>query len=156
MKFARTLTTAALCAGLVAPAGAVFAQDAEAAIKARQGQFRILALNLGVLGGMAKGEIEYNAESAQAAADNLVTVASLNQSFNWPEGSDNMSVDNTRALPAIWDNIPDVLSKWDDLGTAAGEMQTAAAEGPEAIGAALQKVGGACKACHDDYRESTN
>jgi cytochrome c556 len=154
MDFTRNLTAAALCLGVIAAPGVVIAQDAEAAIKARQGQFRILALNLGVLGGMAKGEIEYSAETAQAAADNLATVASVDQRFNWPEGSDNMTVDNTRALPAIWDDTPDVLSKWDDLGTAVATMQTAAAEGPEAIGAALQQVGGACKACHDDYRAS--
>ena len=154
MNFTKKLTAAALCLGVIGSGGAVLAQDTEAAIKARQGQFRILALNLGVLGGMAKGEIEYDQEMASYAADNLADVASINQSFNWPEGSDNMSVDGTRALPAIWDNVPDVMSKWDDLGAAVAELQTAAAEGPDAIGPALQKVGGACKACHDDYRES--
>ncbi len=155
MNFTSTLTAAALCLGVVASPGAVIAQDAaEAAIKARQGQFRILALNLGVLGGMAKGETDYNAETAQIAADNLVAVTSIDQSFNWPEGSDNASVENTRAWPAIWENIPDVISKWEDLGTAAATMQTAAAEGREAIGAAMQQVGGACKACHDEYRAS--
>jgi cytochrome c556 len=156
MNVTRKLTAAALCLGVLAPAAPVAAQDAEAAIKARQGQMRILSLNLGVLGGMAKGEIEYSEEMAQYAADNLVTAASINQSFHWPEGSDTMSVDGTRALPAIWENVPDVMSNMDDLRSAAAEMQTAAAEGPEAIGAALQKVGGTCKACHDDYRESTN
>ena len=40
-------------------------------VKARQGQFRILAINLGILGGMAKGETEYDAEAAQAAADTI-------------------------------------------------------------------------------------
>lgn len=154
MTLSTKLTVAALCLGVVVSPGPVAAQDASAAIKARQGQFRILALNLGVLGGMAKGDIEYNQEMAQYAADNLAAVASINQSFNWPAGSDNATVENTRALPKIWENTPDVISKWDDLGTAVAEMQTAAAEGPEAIGAALQKVGGACKACHDEYRKS--
>jgi cytochrome c556 len=70
----------------------------------------------------------------------------------WPAGSDNMSIEGTRAEPAIWDNFDDFLSKWDGLGAAAKEMQVAAGTGPEAIGPALGKVGGACKACHDDYR----
>ncbi len=154
MNIAKKLSFAAIAAGLTLSSGAACAQNAEAAIKARQGQFRIMALNLGVLGGIAKGEIEYDAEVAQAAADNLVTISAINQSFNWPEGSDNESVENTRALPKIWENLPDVISKWQDFGTAAATMQTAAAEGPEAIGAGLQEVGGACKACHDEYRES--
>ena len=154
MNLTRNLTTAAICLGIAATAGAASAQDPSAAIKARQGQFRILALNLGVLGGMAKGEIEYDQEMAQHAADNIATVASLNQSFNWPEGSDNASVENTRALQKIWENLPDVISKWENLGTAAAAMQTAAAEGQEAIGPALGQVGGTCKACHDEYRAS--
>ena len=150
----QNLTMATLAMALTLPAGSVLAQDAEAAIKARQGQFRIMALNLGVLGAIAKGEMEYDAATAQTAADNLVRISSVAQDFNWPEGSDNMSADGTRALPAIWDNLPDVISKWEDFGTAAAAMQTAAGDSPEAIGAALQEVGGACKACHDEYRES--
>lgn len=150
----RNLTAAALGLAIVATPAALAAQDVDSAIKARQGQFRIMALNLGVLGSIAKGEMEYDADTAQTAADNLVTIAAIDQSFNWPEGSDNASAENTRALPAIWENIPDVISKWEDFGAAAQGMQTAAAEGPDAIGAALQEVGGACNACHDEYRES--
>ncbi len=131
---------------------AAMAQDHAAEVKARQGQFRILALNLGVLGGMAKGAIPYDAAAAQAAADSLVGVSMVHQPTLWPEGSDNMSIDGTRAQPNIWENLGDVLSKWDALGVAAKEMQVAAGTGQEAIGPALGKLGGACKACHDTYR----
>ena len=77
----------------------------------------------------------------------------INQGPHWPAGSDSMSIEGTRALPAIWDNLPDVLDKWAALGTAAGQLQAVAGTGQEAIGPALGPVGGACKACHDDYRQ---
>lgn len=147
---------ALLSAAILLTATAAVAQDYSAELKARQGQFRILAINLGILGAMAKGEAEYSADTAQASADSLVAVSMIHQAPLWPEGSDEMGIDGTRALPAIWDNFDDFQTKWDGLGTAVSDMQTVAATGQEAIGPALGKVGDACKACHDDYRASTN
>ena len=146
-------TIVALAAMATFAGGAAVAQDASQALKARQGQFNILAINLGILGGMARGTVDYDAETAQAAADTIVAVSMINQAPLWPAGSDSMSIDNTRALPAIWDNLPDVLDKWAALGTAAATLQAAAGTGQEAIGPALGAVGGACKACHDTYRQ---
>lgn len=156
MTFLKTLTgkmmVGVLAAGLVMPAVPTFAQDHSGAIKARQGQFRLMALNLGILGAMAKGEMDYDAELAQIAADNLVTVSMINQMTNWPQGSDNGAVEGTRALPVIWENLPDVISKWEDFGTSAQAMQAAAGDGVDGIRGAIGQVGGACKACHDKYR----
>jgi Cytochrome c556 len=146
-KFSLILAAATMVA---APA---MAQDFSAELKARQGQFRIMALNLGVLGGMAQGKIDYDADAAQEAADTLVAVSMISQTPHWPEGSDNFALDGTRALPAIWENTEGFLAKWSDFGEAALVMQTAAANGVEAIGPALRQVGGTCSACHDDYRQ---
>jgi len=41
---------------LAAPGTAAFAHDVPDAVKARQGQFRIMAINLGILGDMARGK----------------------------------------------------------------------------------------------------
>ncbi|MBV2361128.1 cytochrome c [Thalassococcus sp. CAU 1522] len=137
-------------------ATAVMAQDFSAELKARQGQFRILAINVGILGGMAKGEIAYDAESAQAAADSIVAVSMVSQAPLWPAGSDNMSIDGTRAQPNIWENLPDVMTKWGALGDAAKVIQAAAGEGQAALGPALGQLGDACKSCHDTYRAPAN
>jgi cytochrome c556 len=137
---------------LAVPAVPVFAQDVPDAVKARQGQFRIMAINLGILGSMAKGEREYDAEAAQNAADSLVAVSGVHQPPLWPQGTDTMSIDGTRAEPAIWDNLDDVLAKWSDYGDAAAQMQSVAADGQSALGPALGQMGNACKACHDEYR----
>ena len=147
----RTLAAASLAAAL-ALAPAAFAQDFENQVGARQGQFKIMAVNLGVLGGMARGQMEYDAELAQAAADNIVAVTSLHQDFFWPEGSDNVMLDTTRADPSIWDDNADFLAKWSDAGEAAVALQDVAADGQEGLGAALGALGGTCKACHDAHR----
>ncbi|WP_425102100.1 c-type cytochrome [Tropicibacter sp. S64] len=145
-------TTAALAAFALLCAGGATAQDTAQVLKARQGQFNILALNLGVLGGMAKGSIPYDAEGAKAAADSIVGVTMVHQATLFPMDTDTMSVDGTRAEPAIWENFGDFEAKWAALGEAAAEAQSTVAGGQEAVGPALGKLGGACKACHDTYR----
>lgn len=141
-----------LAALSVCVAGAAYAQDHSAQLKARQGQFRILAINLGTLGGMAQGKIDYDAEAAQMAADSVVAVSMIHQGPLWPEGSSEMDVDGTRAKVEIWDDFDDFSSKWSALGEAALNMQAAAGTGQAALGPALGQLGGACKACHDTYR----
>lgn len=124
----------------------------EAAIGARKAQFQLFAFNLGVLGGMAQGRVDYDAEVAQTAADHLYH---LTRSYNpalWPEGSDNASAQNTRALPAIWDNLEDFAQRYGALQTAAEAMQAAAGTDLASLQGALGGIGGACGACHDNYR----
>lgn len=141
-----------LAAAAAVIATVAVAQDYSANLKARQGQFRIMALNVGILGGMAQGKIAYDAEAAQRAADTLVAVSHIDPGPLWPEGSDNMSIDGTRAMPSIWDENADFLAKWAGFGEAAAGMQQVAATGQEALGPAMGKLGGACKACHDSHR----
>ena len=144
---------AAVALAVVVSGTAVYAQnDFSAQLKARQGQMRIIALNLGILGGMAQGKMEYDAGAAQNAADSLVAISGVHQGLLWPAGSDSMSLDNTKALPAIWDANDDFMAKWSDFGTAAAAMQAVAGDGQAALGPAMGQLGGACKACHDDYR----
>ncbi|PWR04067.1 cytochrome C554 [Meridianimarinicoccus roseus] len=145
-----------LSAALATAPGLAFAQDFEAALKARQGQFRIMALNLGVLGGMAKGEVAYDAALAELAAENLETISELHQAPLWPEGSDNMAIDGTRALPSIWDDRADFLAKWDAFGKAAEQLEEVADEGQSALGPAVGAVGKACGACHDAHRQPSS
>ena len=145
--------TSAVAAATLFTGSLAYAQDDfSGQLKARQGQFRIMAINLGILGDMSKGETEYNAVAAQAAADTLVAVSMIQQAPMWPEGSDEMSIDGTRAQTTIWEQTDDFQSKWADFGSAAEAMQASAASGQDALGPLMGQVGGACKACHDDHR----
>jgi cytochrome c556 len=124
----------------------------EAAIKARQGQMELYAHYLGLLGGMAKGAVPYDADKAGAAAASLASLTKLDSSRLWPEGSDDMSAEATRALPAIWDNPDDVMKKAMALGEAAAGMEMAASQSLEALQGAMGPLGGACGGCHKAYR----
>ncbi|MFY9237472.1 MAG: cytochrome c [Roseovarius sp.] len=116
-------------------ATAALAQDDfTAQLKARQGQFRIMAINLGILGGMAQGKMDYDAVAAQAAADTLVAVSMIQQGPMWPAGTDNMAIDGTRAQPTIWEQNDDFLAKWGDFGAAAKAMQAAVGGGGRGAG----------------------
>lgn len=127
-----------------------------AAVKARQAQMQIQAFNLGILGAMAKGEAEYNAEAAVLAANNIVLAASIHQPQAWAPGSDNTAVPGTRALPALWQNFPDAAEKSAELRAAAEAMKAVAGNGREAVGGAMARLGGACSACHMAYRAPAN
>lgn len=148
---------AAVAAASMSAGSAVYAQDDYSGVlKARQGQFQIMALNLGILGNMARGNAEYDAEAAQAAADTLVAVSQIQQGPMWPEGSDNMAIDGTRAQPSIWAENDDFLAKWASFGEGAVAIQAVASNGAEALGPAMGGVGGSCKACHDNHRAPAN
>ncbi|SEO29880.1 Cytochrome c556 [Salinihabitans flavidus] len=150
----RIFATTALAVALSFGAGISTAQDA--AIEARQNLMQLQAFNLGQLGAMAKGEMPYDAEQAQVAADNLVALARLDQSAMWPEGSDSFATDKTRAKPAIWDNFSDLMEKDQALVEAAVAMQEIAGTDLDALRGRMEQVGKACGACHEDYREPKN
>jgi cytochrome c556 len=121
--------------------------------KARQGMMRIMALNMGVLGGMAKGEIPFNSERATIAANTLTAVGMIDQSLLWPAGSGMDASKTTDALPAIWEKPADFNADWVAFGDAAKGLVTAAGADQAALGQAMGKVGGTCTGCHDDFRE---
>ena len=150
MKF--TATSFAMATAVAALGTAAFAQDLPAPVKARQGQFNILAINLGILGDMARGKAPYDAEAAQGAADTIVAVSMINEAPLFPEGTSEMDIDGTRAKAEIWDDWDGFAEKWSGLGQAAASLQQVAATGQEALGPAVGQLGGACKSCHDTYR----
>ena len=108
--------------------------------------------NVFYLLGMAGGRTEYDAAAAQTAADNAVLLAQISQSRYWPPGSDSDAVEGTNALPALWENFPDVIEKLNAVTAAALELQAVAGTGLEPMGAAATALNNACNACHKAYR----
>jgi len=126
-----------------------------AAVKARQSHMTLYAFNIGLLGGMAKGEIEYDAGAATAAAGNLATMSQLDQSRLWPKGSDNVALgkETTEALPAIWAADSNVGEKAMALTAAAIAMEQAAGGGLESLRGAIGPLGKSCGGCHETNRQ---
>lgn len=151
MPHASRIVTALLASALIA--GPAVAQDANPAIAARKAHMDLYAFNLGLVGGMARGNIEYDAEAAAAAAANLAALSKLDQSRYWPEGTSTLDSGETRALPELWDNIPDAIAKGQALATAADALVAQAGGGLDALRAGLGPVGQSCGACHEAYRQ---
>ncbi|GKY87866.1 cytochrome c-554 [Sinisalibacter aestuarii] len=124
------------------------------AVKARQSLMTLFAFNLGTLGAMAQGNMEYDATAAGAAANNLMALSHLDLAALWPEGTDADSIDGTRALPDLWANFPDVTTKIAALQTATTAMADAAGTDLAGLQGAMGPLGAACGACHQAYRAS--
>lgn len=131
------------------------AKAISAAVEARQAQMTLYAFNIGLLGGMAKGEVEYDAEAASAAASNLAALSQLDQSRLWPHGSDTelLGGDVTEALPAIWAEGSDIGEKSMAMTNAAVAMEDAAGNGLDALRGAIGPLGKSCGGCHEDFRQ---
>lgn len=144
--------------GLAAIAMASFADGASAdsgehAVKARQSYMQLLAFNIGQLGAMAKGEMAYDASTAQAAADNMLAISKLNAGAMWPMGSgnDNTAL-KTRAKPTIWSTYPKVAEKGAALTAALENYVKVAGKDLASLQGGIGEVGKACGSCHETFR----
>jgi len=154
MRIKTGLTAAILTLSLTTAASAESHMDKalEDAKDAREAHMELYSFNMSLLGGMAKGALPYDADSAGKAADSLAALTMMDQTRYWIEGSDEMSIDDTRAKPEIWENIADFQKKETDLIAAAKAMQGAASQSLGALQGAIGPLGGACGACHKVYR----
>lgn len=140
-------------AGLLVASSALAADQA---VEARETVMKTMGQQLGTLGRMAKGEMDYDAATAQAAAAALLEAAQTDPATLWVEGTDNMTVEETRALPDIWDNPEDFEARRATLVEAAMQMNEAAGSSLQEMQAAMGGLGGACGGCHQAYRAPEN
>lgn len=125
----------------------------EKAIDARNAQMTLYSWNLGMLGGMAKGSVEYDAAKASAAASNLAALAAMSPQGMWPEGSDSFAMEGkTRAMPEIWTTYPAISEKGAALKDAAAKLAAVAGDGLDALKGGIGDVGKACGDCHKQFR----
>lgn len=122
-------------------------------IEARQGFYKMLALNMGTLAGMAKGDIAYDEAAASRAGANIEALTQYDLPSLFAAGSASNEVDDTAAKADIWANMDDFRTKFSGLVEAANGVSDGVKGGQEMVGPVVGKLGGACKACHDVYRE---
>ncbi len=153
MKSIKIILGAAVVISGMAGATALADGHLEGAIKARKAVMQLRAYSIGQLGAMAKGEVEYDAAAASAAANNLLALAKLDQSTMWPQGTDNASMPGkTRALPEIWSTYPAVVEKAKAMVVAAEAMAKVAGTDLASLQGAMGGVGGACGGCHKPFQ----
>ena len=143
---ALTIATVVLSA---TPAMAQFAK-AEDAVKYRQSGMFMMAQNFGRVAAMAQGKAPFDAKVAAESA----AVAEYMSKLPWAgfvAGSE--SAGSTKAKPEIWTNAAQFKENADKMQAEMSKFSAAAKTGNlDNIKAALPGVGGACKACHDDFR----
>ena len=126
----------------------------EKAIKARQGEMQLRAFNAGPLFGMAKGQVEYDADLASKLAANLKQLLDLDNGRAWAGGSHNEAYPGkTTALKKIWDTYPEIAEYGKNYAKAVNALAAVAGNGQAALKSEIGNLGKACKACHDDFRE---
>jgi len=130
----------------------VLAQDMkpDRAIKYRQGILQAMGWNMGILGGMAKGDLPYNKDQAVRAATFVEQLAAMPWDGFVP-GSDAGAP--TKAKPEIWKDKAKFDKYAQDLQAETPKLLAAARTGDLAqLKAAVGPTGKACGNCHDDFR----
>ena len=131
------------------PAAAQFAKP-EDAVKYRKAAFTVMAAHFGRVGAMANGRVPFDAAAAQANMEVANAMAKLPFTAFGP-GTD---VGDTRAKPNIWSDNAKFTAAANKMDEEMGKLNAAAKTGNlDQIKAAFGPVGGACKACHDDFRK---
>lgn len=143
MKFA----TKGLIAGLVLVAGVAIAKEGvqDPTVKARMDLMGTIGMNTKALGDMAGGKADFDAAKAQAAKDAIVAASAEIAAKFEPQATDPVA----EAKPEIWTNWDDFVAKAGALNAAATALDASSLDG---VKAGMGGIGGACKACHTDYR----
>ncbi|MEY8880882.1 cytochrome c [Donghicola sp. XS_ASV15] len=134
-------------------ATSALAQSATDTAKARRAFFTLIGYEMGTVGAMAQGKMDYDAEAASAAAADMVALTKYTMSDLFAPGTSSDDVPGeTRALPAIWEDMSGFQAAGEDFTAALMELNAVAGDGLDALRPAVGKLGGTCKACHDEYR----
>ncbi|MFT3736346.1 MAG: cytochrome c [Rhodocyclaceae bacterium] len=145
----RNVVVAALAA---LTASAAFAQaKPEDQIRLRQGGLQLLAKNVGALAAVAKGDVPFNKEAVNARGEYINFLAQDITGSGFGAGSDKSLP--TRANPKIWSDGEGFKAAAGKLTAATAKLATVA--DLNALKAAVTELQGACKNCHDNYRDSS-
>ncbi len=142
-----TYLKATIFAAATTAATITFAHDGvkNPAVMARMQAMTTISVNMKALAAMTKGQVAFDAGTANAALDVIAQAAATVPGLFEAEEDDPKSA----AAAEIWFN-------WDDFVAKAGALETAAATASIStaadLGPALGSVGGTCKACHTDYK----
>jgi cytochrome c556 len=129
-------------------AAAQFAKP-EDAIKYRKAALTVTAAHFGRLGAMAQGKVPFDAKSAAENAEIVAQMAKL----PWSAFGDGTDVGETKAKPEIWKQGAKFKEASDKLQAESIKLSAAAKTGKEdAFKAAFTATAGACKSCHDDFK----
>jgi cytochrome c556 len=141
----------AACALAVAAVAAHEQTKPDVVIAYRRSAMTMIGWNFSPMGAMVKGKIPFDAADFAKHADRIAGLApQVLEGF--AKGSDQGA--ETDAKPDIWTHFDDFRSKLSDLVEQSKALSEVSKGGDEAtMKEQFKKLGGACKACHDKYKQ---
>ena len=137
------------CAGIVSFSAQAQVKP-EDAIKLRQSAMKLISYNLGSIGAMVNDKKPYNKDEAIRNATRVEVLSTQPFEF-FIAGSDK---GETKARPDIWKDQAKFKAAADKMQSEVAKLVQIARTGDmAALKAQVGTTGGACKACHDDFRE---
>ena len=129
-------------------ASAQFAKP-EDAVKYRKAAFTVTAAHFGRMGAMASGKVPFD---AKVAAENAEIVANMAK-LPWHAFGEGTETTETKAKPEVWKQSAKFKEAADKLQAESVKLVAATKTGKEdAFKAAFTATAGACKSCHDDFK----
>jgi len=143
--------TLATCALVVA--GSALALEPEKAIKYRQAGYSYMGWNMGKIKANVEGA-NYNQAEVIAAANTIAAIANSGMGALYVPGSEkDVGKVKTYVKPEFFSKPQEVAKVAQAFNKEANELARVAATGSAAeVKAQFDKVGGTCKACHDDFK----
>ena len=138
-------------AGVLLSSANLYADErTQALIDTRQGLLKVMGFYIGPMVAMARQQMPYDADMVKANATKMAELAAMIPDVFRVDTS--ASDIETEALDKIWSDMDDFNAKAAALAEKASALAASTAEGQSAFGSAFGATGGACKACHDNYR----
>lgn len=127
-------------------------KHAKKATELRQSIFKLLGSNMGPLGGMAKGKIEFDAATIEKNAQRINQLSLMIDDYTRTDTS-KFNV-KTEALNKVWQQRAEFEKRIMALTDASASLEKIALSGDESnIKQAIGKVGQSCGGCHDNFKK---
>ena len=153
MKFQKlVLISAVIVFSISANTGSADDQErAQISIDTRQGLLKVVGYYIGPMVGMARGQLDYDADLVSKNAEKMAQLtAMIPDLFKMDTSQSGLKSDS---LATIWENTQDFNEKAVIVSERANALAKAAKQGKGEFMKAFGATGAACKSCHDDYRQ---
>jgi len=140
----------ALVVGMGYSLGALAQGKPEVLVKQRQAAMTLIGKYWGPVNGMRQGKVPFNADVAARNAAYLETLSKM----PWDGfAASTKGAENTRALPAIWDDAAKFKQAADAFQSAASKLAAVSKGDEDGFKAAAGALGKTCGGCHNDFRQ---
>jgi cytochrome c556 len=120
------------------------------AIAYRQQTFQLMRIQIGNMGDMLKGKVEFNAETFQMRANNAAALSKM----PWEAFYAGTDKGDTSALPAVWTDNDTFMQKANAFADYADKLAVAAQSGDlKTIKPAFGAWAKGCKDCHKSFKD---